>query len=148
MGGYTENANEYLEVVDRLRRKFDTAAELVPEPVTETTNKSSCAIVTLGSCDGAVREMRSKLAAEGVQTDYMRIRAFPFSKYVIEFLAGYSQIFVVEQNRDAQFCSLLQTEAGVSADKLIPILSYGGMPIACEDIYEPILEKISQGKAA
>ena len=148
LGGYTENADEYVEVVDRLRRKFDTAAELVPEPVTETLNKSSCVIVTLGSCDGAVRETRSKLAADGVQTDYMRIRAFPFSKYVIKFLAGYSQVFVVEQNRDAQFCNLLQTEAGVSVDKLIPILSYGGMPIACEDIYGPILEKISQGKAA
>lgn len=148
LGGYTENANEYLEVVDRLRRKFDTAAELVPEPVTETSNKSSCAIVTLGSCEGAVHETRSKLAAEGVQTDYMRIRAFPFSKSVIEFLAGYSQIFVVEQNRDAQLRSLLQTEAGASADKLIPILCYGGMPISCEDIYEPLLEKITQGKAA
>ncbi|MEC8888175.1 MAG: 2-oxoacid:acceptor oxidoreductase subunit alpha, partial [Pseudomonadota bacterium] len=148
LGGYTENADEYLEVVDRLRRKFDTAAELVPEPVIETSNKSSCAIVTLGSCEGAVQETRSKLAAEGVQTDYMRIRAFPFSKSVIEFLADYSQIFVVEQNRDAQLRSLLQTEAGVSADKLIPILSYGGMPIACEDIYEPLLKKITQGKAA
>jgi len=148
LGGYTENADEYVEVVDRLRRKFDTAAELVPEPVTETLNKSNCVIVTLGSCDGAVRETRSKLAADGVQTDYMRIRAFPFSKSVVKFLAGYSQVFVVEQNRDAQFCNLLQTEAGVSVDKLIPILSYGGMPIACEDIYGPILEKISQGKAA
>ncbi|MEC9370666.1 MAG: 2-oxoacid:acceptor oxidoreductase subunit alpha, partial [Pseudomonadota bacterium] len=94
------------------------------------------------------QETRSKLAAEGVQTDYMRIRAFPFSKSVIEFLADYSQIFVVEQNRDAQLRSLLQTEAGVSADKLIPILSYGGMPISCEDIYEPLLNKITQGKAA
>ncbi len=148
LGGYTENADEYLEVVDRLRRKFDTAAELVPEPVIETSNKSRCAIVTLGSCDGAVREARSKLDAEGVQTDYMRIRAFPFSNAVVEFLAGYSQMFVVEQNRDAQLRSLLQTEAGVSADHLIPILSYGGMPITCEDIYEPILDKISQGKAA
>ena len=148
LGGYTENADEYLEVVDRLRRKFDTAAELVPEPVIETSNKSRCAIVTLGSCDGAVQESRSTLAAEGVQTDYMRIRAFPFSKSVIECLAGYGQIFVVEQNRDAQLRSLLQTEAGVSSDKLIPILSYGGMPITCEDIYEPILEKIFQGKAA
>jgi 2-oxoglutarate ferredoxin oxidoreductase subunit alpha len=63
-------------------------------------------------------------------------------------LAGYSQIFVVEQNRDAQLRSLLQTEARVSADKLIPILCYGGMPISCEDIYEPLLEKITQGKAA
>ena len=148
LGGYTENADEYVEVVDRLRRKFDTAAELVPEPVTETLNKSNCVIVTIGSCDGAVRETRSKLAADGMQTDYMRIRAFPFSKSVVKFLAGYSQVFVVEQNRDAQFCNLLQTEAGVSVDKLIPILSYGGMPIACEDIYGPILEKISQGKAA
>ena len=67
---------------------------------------------------------------------------------MIECLAGYGQIFVVEQNRDAQLRSLLQTEAGISGDKLIPILSYGGMPITCEDIYEPILEKISQGKAA
>ncbi len=147
-GGYTEKADEYQEVVDRLRRKFDTAAGLVPEPVIETAERADCAIVSLGSCDGAVREARDRLAAEGILADYMRVRAFPFSQSLIDFLTRYERVFVVEQNRDAQFCSLLQTETGLSGDKLIPVLSYGGMPVACTDIIDPMLEKIAKGKAA
>jgi 2-oxoglutarate ferredoxin oxidoreductase subunit alpha len=147
-GGYTEKADEYQEVVDRLRRKFDTATGLVPEPVIESGERADCAIVSSGSCDGAVREARDKLAAEGIHADYMRIRAFPFSPSVAKFLSRYERVFVVEQNRDAQLRSLLQTETGVAGDKLIPVLSYGGMPIACTDIIEPMSEKIAKGKAA
>ena len=118
-GGYTEKADEYQEVVDRLRRKFDTATGLVPEPVIESGERADCAIVSSGSCDGAVREARDKLAAEGIHADYMRIRAFPFSPSVAKFLSRYERVFVVEQNRDAQLRSLLQTETGVAGDKLI-----------------------------
>jgi 2-oxoglutarate ferredoxin oxidoreductase subunit alpha len=147
-GGYTEREDEYLEVVDRLRRKFDTAATLVPKPVTEKFDQSDGAIVSLGSCDGAVRETRDLLAEKGIRLDYMRIRAFPFGESVREFLNSYEIIFVVEQNRDGQLRSLLLTETDVNGDKLVPILCYGGQPISTEDIIYSIAERIREEKVA
>ncbi|MEE2804791.1 MAG: 2-oxoacid:acceptor oxidoreductase subunit alpha [Pseudomonadota bacterium] len=147
-GAYTERADEYVEVMDRLRRKFDTAATLVPEPVIEQVKTPDFAIVALGSSHGAVQETRARLAESGLTGDYMRIRAFPFNDTVREFLASHERIFVVEQNRDAQLRSLLMTETGVAADKLTPVLYYGGEPLASIDIIDIIAQQLKQGKAA
>ena len=147
-GGYTERDDEYLEVVDRLRRKFDTAANLVPEPVIEVCDQPDGAIISIGSCDGAVRETRDQLETEGIRLDYMRLRAFPFGETVRKFLDTHDRIFVVEQNRDAQLRSLLITETNTSSEKLIPVLYYGGQPISCKDIVDPIAERIRKEKAA
>jgi 2-oxoglutarate ferredoxin oxidoreductase subunit alpha len=147
-GGYTERDDEYLEVVDRLRRKFDTAANLVPEPVIEVCDQPDGAIISIGSCDGAVRETRDQLETEGIRLDYMRLRAFPFGETVRKFLDTHDRIFVVEQNRDAQLRSLLITETNTSSEKLTPVLYYGGQPISCKDIVDPIAERIRKEKAA
>ena len=147
-GGYTERDDEYLEVVDRLRRKFDTAASLVPEPVVETSDQPDGAIISIGSCDGAVRETRDRLEKEGIRLDYMRLRAFPFGKIVRNFLHTHDRIFVVEQNRDGQLRSLLLTETDTASEKLIPVLYYGGQPMSCPDIIDPIAERMRQEKAA
>ena len=147
-GGYTEKEDEYLEVVDRLRRKFDTAANLVPEPVVEVCDQPDGAIISIGSCDGAVRETRDQLKSEGIRLDYMRLRAFPFGETVRKFLDTHDRIFVVEQNRDAQLRSLLITETNTSSEKLIPVLYYGGQPMSCKDIVGPIAERIRKEKAA
>jgi len=77
-GAYTERSDEYIEVMDRLRRKFDTAATLVPGPIIERTPNADMAIVSLGSCHGAIQETRDRLAEKGLASDYMRIRSFPF----------------------------------------------------------------------
>ena len=106
------------------------------------------AIVALGSSHGAVQETRARLAESGLKGDYMRIRAFPFNDTVREFLASHERIFVVEQNRDAQLRSLLMTETGVAADKLTPVLYYGGEPLASIDIIDIIAQQLKQGKAA
>ncbi|MGD8690552.1 MAG: 2-oxoacid:acceptor oxidoreductase subunit alpha, partial [Gammaproteobacteria bacterium] len=85
-GGYTEDPDEYQDVVDRLRRKHDTAKTLVPAPVVKQKKGVSNAIVSIGSCDGAVREAMDILAREGTEVNYLRVRAFPFSKEVEDFL--------------------------------------------------------------
>jgi 2-oxoglutarate ferredoxin oxidoreductase subunit alpha len=144
-GGYTEREDEYREVVDRLRRKFDTAASLVPEPIFENFDHADSAIISLGSCDGAVREAQDILAREGIQLDYMRLRSFPFGRSVRDFLDNYERLFVVEQNRDGQLRSLLLTETEVRSDKLISVLSYGGQPMSYQDITPRIIE--CMGKA-
>ena len=147
-GAYTERSDEYIEVMDRLRRKFDTAATLVPGPIIERTPNADMAIVSLGSCHGAIQETRDRLAEKGLASDYMRIRSFPFCDDVRSFIDSHPRVFVVEQNRDAQLRSLLMTETGIAADRLVPVLYYGGEPLSSVDIIDVILEEIKQGKAA
>jgi 2-oxoglutarate ferredoxin oxidoreductase subunit alpha len=157
-GGYTEKSDEYKDVVDRLRRKFDTAATMVPEPIIskqpETkSNKpitdKKWAIVSIGSCDGAIREARDRMSDTGIANlDYMRIRAFPFNDQVAEFINDYEQVFVVEQNRDAQLRQLLSIELEIDPCKMVPLLSYDGMPVSSDFIVEAVSENITKGQAA
>jgi 2-oxoglutarate ferredoxin oxidoreductase subunit alpha len=144
-GGYTEDATEYQIVLDRLRRKFDTAKKLVPKALIESRSQSagmSAGIVTIGSCDGAVHEALDILKRRGIHCDYMRIKAFPFGEEVEQFLATHSKIFVVEQNRDAQLRSLLTLETAVEKSKLRSILYYAGLPMAANVIVEGIAAEL------
>jgi 2-oxoglutarate ferredoxin oxidoreductase subunit alpha len=137
-GGYTEDSTEYQIVVDRLKRKFETAKRLVPKAIVHGEGNDT-AIVSIGSCDGAVREALDLLKRRGVKLDYMRLRAFPFGDDVEQFLAKHSRIFVVEQNRDAQLRSLLTLETAVEKSKLHSILHYSGLPIASSVIADAVL---------
>ncbi len=147
-GAYTEDSDEYREVMDRLTRKFATAAELVPGPVTIGNGRSDAAVLSVGSCDGAVREALSILSAEGVNLSYMRVRAFPFSAEVQAFLDRHERVFVVEQNRDAQLRTLLIAETRVDPGKLVPVLHYDGLPIGSDCVVGAIREAMATGAAA
>lgn len=140
-GGYTEDAGEYQIVLDRLKRKFDTAKKLVPKAAIETKGHSA-GIVSIGSCDGAVREALDVLKRRGIQCDYMRLKAFPFGEEVEQFLAMHSKIFVVEQNRDAQLKSLLTLETAVEKSKLRSILYYAGLPMAASVIVDAVAAEV------
>jgi 2-oxoglutarate ferredoxin oxidoreductase subunit alpha len=145
-GGYTEDSVEYQIVLDRLKRKFDTAKGLVPKAVIKRGNAFGSApdvgIVSIGSCDGAVNEALDILERRGVHLDYMRVRSFPFGNEVEEFLASHSLLFVVEQNRDAQLKSLLTLETAVEKAKLRSILHYSGLPISSSCIVEGVLAEV------
>jgi 2-oxoglutarate ferredoxin oxidoreductase subunit alpha len=147
-GGYTEDSKDYQIVVDRLRKKWMTAARLVPKPVIESAGKTDIAIVSLGSCDGAVREAQVRLAAHGLKLDYMRVRGFPFGEEVEQFLQAHQINFVVEQNRDAQLRSLLILETGVEKQRLRSILHYNGMPISANYIAEGVLGVVTPQRPA
>jgi 2-oxoglutarate ferredoxin oxidoreductase subunit alpha len=147
-GAYTEDAKEYQAVVDRLRRKWDTAKQHVPAPVVEYSERCRTGIVSVGSCDGAVREARDRLAEAGIATNYLRVKAFPFNGQVQEFLDAHDRIYVVEQNRDAQLRSLLVLEAGVDPDKLIPVLHYDGLPMTAASILDGVHQDLAKGQAA
>jgi 2-oxoglutarate ferredoxin oxidoreductase subunit alpha len=147
-GGYTEDSKEYQVVVDRLRKKWITAAHLVPKAIIDRGEKIDIGIVSVGSSDGAVREARTRLAAQGIQTNYMRIRGFPFGDEVEQFLQAHRINFVVEQNRDAQLRSLLTLETGVEKTRLRSILHYNGMPIPARYVYDGVAAVIAPNRPA
>jgi len=141
-GAYTEDAADYQVVLDRLLKKWATARRLVPRAVIDATAGAACGIVSLGSCDGAIQEAKEVLRSRGVVVDYMRVRAFPFSEDVEKFLAAHELLFVVEQNRDAQFRSLLTLETAVDKKKLRSLLHYSGLPISSSFIVEGVLAEL------
>jgi len=158
-GSYTEDAAEYQEVMDRLKRKFETARRHVPAPLIEYARPApgaaaghprptECGIVSLGSCNLAVREARKALLAGGTALDYCRIRAFPFTEELERFLAEHETVFVIEQNRDAQLRGMLLMETGARREQLVSILHYNGLPIASAHVEGAILRHLDKGKVA
>jgi 2-oxoglutarate/2-oxoacid ferredoxin oxidoreductase subunit alpha len=157
-GAYTETPQDYQEVVDRLARKHRAAAQFVPAPVIQAFGDRRSAIgsrtpnahrrtptigvVTLGSCDPAVREALELLAQRGVDASYMRVRGFPFSDSVEAFLDAHDVCFVVEQNRDAQLRSLLILETHVPQEKLHSVLVYGGFPLSAQHVVDGIISPL------
>ena len=148
LGTYTEDSAEYQLVLDRLLRKFATAKRHMPKPVIEGTGTAKAAIVSIGSCDGAVHEALDVLKGRGVQLDYMRIRAFPFGEEVEKFLADHEVLYVVEQNRDAQLRSLLTLESRVGKSKLRSLLHYSGLPVSSKFIVDGVLADLGEGRRA
>jgi 2-oxoglutarate ferredoxin oxidoreductase subunit alpha len=148
-GQYTEDAAEYRDVVDRLRRKWATAATLVPAPVLQRVGRpTSVGLISIGSCDGAVQEAQDRLGTEGLRLDYLRIRAFPFNADVQAFLDSHQRVLVVEQNRDAQLRTLLISECSVDGRRLESILSYDGLPMSAEPLVAAVREHLRRGAAA
>jgi 2-oxoglutarate ferredoxin oxidoreductase subunit alpha len=128
---YSERPEDYANNMLRLARKFETAKTLVPRPVLEGTGKQKVGIIAFGTSHWAVVESRDQLEREsGLATDYLRIRAFPFTQEVADFVAAHDRIYVVEQNRDAQMLNLLKTNLDpADAVKLHPVLHFNGLPI-------------------
>lgn len=145
-GTYTEDAAEYQLVMDRLTRKFSTAKRYVPKAILQGDGKAKVAIVSIGSCDGAIREALDVLAQRGVKLDYLRIRGFPFGEDVESFLESHDRIYVVEQNRDAQFRSLLILESRVEKAKLHSLLHYSGLPVSSAFIVDGVLADLAEGQ--
>ena len=147
-GAYTEDSEAYQEVVDRLLVKFDTARTLVPEPDIQYSKSNKIAIVSVGSCDGAVKESLETLKEDGIGVNYCRIKAFPFSDAVRGFLDNHEQVYVVEQNRDAQLRSLLILDLEIDPARLVPVLHYDGMPLDARFVTERILAELAKSRAA
>jgi len=143
-GGYTEDSAEYQVVLDRLKRKFANAPKYLPKPALIGKGNSAVGIVSVGSCDGAIREALDVLNHQKIDVDYLRLKAFPFNSEVEAFLKSHATIFVVEQNRDAQLKSLLIVETAVEKAKLFSILNYSGLPISAQPIVDEIRAKLAE----
>jgi len=146
---YTEDGRVHARVLDRIRRKFDTAQTLMPKPeVTIRDKAGKTGLIYFGATTPAVHEALELLEREGTKVNSLRIKAFPFTRDVASFCAMHERVFVVEQNRDAQMRSLLMTEADVPGAKLIPALNYDGMPLTAAFVQGAVLTRLAPAKAA
>ena len=138
---YTERPDDYQNLMERLNRKFETARMLVPKPVVAQTGKSKIGLIAFGTSDFAIIESRDQLKKEyGVETDYLRIRAFPFTSEVHEFVASHDRVYVVEQNRDAQMLSLLKLDLPAEdAIKLRSVRRFNGLPIDARSVTDALV---------
>ena len=139
---YTEEGPAYVDNMQRLLRKFETAKALVPKPVvTRAAQPTTAGVIWFGSTGAAMAESLAELERQDVHLDRLRIRAFPFDDSIAEFVAAHEHVFVVEQNRDAQLKMLLVNECGIDPAKLTSVLHYDGTPITERFITREIGEK-------
>ena len=146
---YSEEGSVYVDNVERLLRKFETAKALVPAPVRRDAAKATrSGVIYFGSTTAAMHEALDMLEADGRSLDALRVRGFPFSEEVDAFIAAHDQVFVVEQNRDAQLRLLIMNECGVDPAKLTAILHFDGTPITARFIAGAIGEAMALKQGA
>ncbi len=146
---YTEDGTVHARMLDRIKRKFDTAAKLVPKPEVNIRDKAGkLGVIYFGATKPAVLEGLDELEASGVKVNALRLKAFPFTSDVKAFCAAHDKVFVIEQNRDAQMRGMLMVEANIPGDKLIATLNYDGTPMTAAFVRGAILKHLAPRKAA
>jgi 2-oxoglutarate ferredoxin oxidoreductase subunit alpha len=136
---YSERGPDYIYNMERLLKKFRTAATLVPQPLLRpAAEQTDLGVIYFGSTSPSMHEALETLEARGIHLDALRLRAFPFPDSVAQFLAQHRRVFVVEQNRDAQMRSLLVNELDIDPARLIRVLHFDGTPITARFIVEAI----------
>ncbi len=142
---YSERGPDYIYNMERLLKKFATAATLVPQPVLQRAEGGArLGVIYFGSTSPAMQEALVVLAQEGVAIDALRLRAFPFSECVAQFIAQHEKVFVVEQNRDAQMRTLLVNELEIDPARLVKVLHYDGTPITARFITDAITAHVQR----
>ena len=142
-GNYSERPEDYENNMERLLRKFDNVRAVAPAPVTEEMPNAEIGIIAFGTTHWALTESRDQLRDEHkLATDYLRLRAFPFSHEVADFVRSHKRVYVVEQNRDAQMFSLLRMDLDAElALKLRSVARLDGLPIDARSITDEIAAK-------
>jgi 2-oxoglutarate ferredoxin oxidoreductase subunit alpha len=140
---YTERPEDYVNLMERLARKFETAAKLVPPPVVEKNGTSKIGIIAYGTSHYAITESLDELKkAYDLDVDYLRVRAYPFTEETHDFVASHERIYVVEQDRDAQLKSLLKLDlAPEQVTKLRSILHFNGLPMDAQSVTSELITK-------
>jgi 2-oxoglutarate ferredoxin oxidoreductase subunit alpha len=140
-GQYSERADDYVQNMDRLKRKFETAKALVPQPEVDSVQGARVGLLAYGTSHWAILESRDQLRDEaGLATSYLRLRGYPFPDAVAEFIAAHDRVYVIEQNRDAQVLALLRMDFPAAiTGRLRSALHYNGLPIDARSITDTIL---------
>jgi 2-oxoglutarate ferredoxin oxidoreductase subunit alpha len=141
---YSEEGPDYVDNMQRLLRKFETAKRLVPRPARrDAAEATKYGAIYFGSSSLAMEEALEALEGRGIHLDTLRVRGFPFHDDVTDFIASHERVFVVEQNRDAQMRTLLTTELEIDPARLVPILHYDGTPITARFIVKAIADLLA-----
>lgn len=136
---YTESPEAYVRVLDRLKKKYDTARHLVPSPVLLESPGAEVGLIAFGSSDGAVLEASDQLKAQGIATSYLRVRALPFHESVAAFVRKHPRVYVIEQNRDGQMADRVRLEVPERAADVHSVLHYLGLPLDARSVTEGVL---------
>jgi 2-oxoglutarate ferredoxin oxidoreductase subunit alpha len=147
---YSERPNDYVNNMDRLARKFETARKFVPAPVAEVSGTSEMGIIAFGTTHWAMTESCDQMLREhNIAADYLRLRAYPFSQEVHDFIKNHDRVYVVEQNRDAQMFQLIKIDiAADQVTKLRSVIHYNGLPIDARSVTEAIVFQETQAQEA
>lgn len=138
---YTERPEDYINLMDRLNRKFDTARKYVPKPIIDTNKEAKVGLIGFGSTHFALYESRDQLKVANIPTSYFRLRALPFTDDLRKFVETHDRIYVIEQNRDAQLRDLIRLELPEYAMKIRSVRHYSGLPIDARFVTDAIMEQ-------
>jgi 2-oxoglutarate ferredoxin oxidoreductase subunit alpha len=140
-GQYSERPDDYVDNMDRLARKFETARRHVPAPIVDQNPKANVGLVAYGTSEFATAESRDQLREEtGVETSYLRLRAYPFTEALGTFIDAHERVYVIEQNRDGQLLQLMRLELTPGRiGKLRSVRHYNGLPIDARSITDEVL---------
>jgi 2-oxoglutarate/2-oxoacid ferredoxin oxidoreductase subunit alpha len=138
---YSERPDDFERNMERINRKFETARSFVPRPEIVQTGKSKIGIIAYGTSHWAITEARDQLRKEyQVETDYLRLRAYPFTREVHNFIEQHDRVYVVEQNRDAQMLSLLKLDARPElVTRLLSVAHIHGLPLDARSVTDEIM---------
>ena len=147
---YSEDETDYKYILDRLRKKFETARKFVPKPIVEKERGVKTGIICYGSSYEPVREARDRLKAAGLKTNHLLIRALPLTSEIRDFLVEHDTIYLVEQNRDGQMAAIIKDENPDLGSKVTSILVYNGLPMAAGEVVRQIFDaaQLAQPKTA
>ena len=138
---YSERSEDWVHNMERLRRKFETAREKVPAPVTDYAEGNPVGIISFGSNDPAVQEARDRLSADGIETNYLRIRALPLHTDVVEFIRKHERVYMVENNFDGQMAQLIRLEMPEDTSSIKSLTLGDGLPMTPRFVHESILNE-------
>ncbi len=138
---YSEEADVWVRVLDRIKKKYETAKQYLPEPVIHNMDGAQVGIIAFGSTEPAIQEARHMLAAQGVKTDFLRLRALPATDTVTDFIRNHERIYVVEMNRDGHLHEILIVDNPTLATRLHSIAYNDGLPLTAKYVFNAILKK-------
>ena len=143
---YTEREDDYINNMDRLAHKFEVMRQHVPAPVEHVREGARIGFVAVGTSDYAVRESCDQLEAEyGTAADYLRLKAYPFTEHLKDFIRRHDRVYVVDQNRDGQLLALMRLEFDAELlAKLRSVRYYGGLPLAARTVTDEVLKQENQ----
>jgi len=139
--GYSERPEDWQKNLERLARKHEYARTIVPPPVIDARDGAEVGIISYGSNDPAIREARDRLAKQGTQTSYLRLRALPLEHTLVEFIKRHTRLYVIENNFDGQMHSLIQNHAPEHAARLVSIAKCDGLPFSARWVTERLMEQ-------